>query len=102
MSDNPPAGRGSSGNAFRRCFSRPVTPLHQEERGVDSRFSSACLEQFDVLVFVAEDAKAVAAKPAVEEGCVDVAKIGVVLQVARIEVAEAGMLAHRAALDART
>ena len=48
---------------------------------------SLCLDEIDVLELAAEDAVAVAAEPIVQQRGVDAAEIGVVLQVAGVEVA---------------
>src|SRR5262249_40544091 len=59
------------------------------------------LQEVEVLVLVAEHRLAVHAQPAVEDSGVDAAEVGVVLQIAGVQVAQAGVLADRTALDAR-
>ncbi len=45
---------------------------------------------------------AVAAQPAVEQGCIDAAEIGVELEIVGVQVREAWMLAHDTRLDGGT
>src|SRR6266852_2836750 len=60
------------------------------------------LDHVQVFKLRAEDGLAVAAEPLVEQGRIQAAEVGVVLQVAVVEVLQAGVVADEAALHART
>src|SRR5205085_11517396 len=66
------------------------------------RGSALRLQRWQVRELAAQHRLAVTAEPGVEQRGINLAEVGVVLQVARVEVLQAGMLAHRPTLERRT
>src|SRR5215469_9402244 len=82
---------------------RRVRPRRRGRTAMYARAArtSRLLERLDVRELAAQHRGAVAAEPVVEQGGVDAAEVGVVLQVAGVEVLQAGVGADDAALDRR-
>src|SRR5207253_9045175 len=103
MSGSQPEDRGSSplgGNPKKQDLL--AASLRRQALPDSLLASSLGLETLDMVpVCAAQHGLAVAAKPAVEQGGIDPAKVGVELQVAGIESRQAGMAANNAPLDRR-
>src|SRR5262245_50428185 len=82
----------------------PLTPYPSPPlrgRGEKEGRSGLGLDQVEMLERAVEDHLAVAAQPLVEQGGVDAAEVGVIAQVARVEIGQARVLANQPALDRR-
>ena len=55
------------------------------------------LDEIQVVVLAAQDRFAVSSQPAIENGCVDVAKVDLVFQIAIAEIRQAGLVPDDAA-----
>src|SRR5262245_64401310 len=94
----PPMSRYSPAE-FVRSIRRAAWSISSEPECSRERGSRLRAQFLHVFPLLAQHRLAVHAKPAVDEGRVHSAEIGVMLQVARVEVRETRVLAHHAALD---